>query len=143
MTNTKISLIKFENSDIITIIKAVDPCKAHGFDDISKSKLKVCVSAIIKPLALSIHQSGFHCNDSCINRLLCIVHYLYKAFHAYPTLDARSVFLDMSKAFDKVWHEGLIYQLKSMGVSDSLLKLIKNFSTNRFQRILLNGQTSE
>ena len=68
---------------------------------------------------------------------------MYKAFDAYPTLDARGVFLDMSKAFDKVWHEGLIYKLKSMGVSDSLLKLFQSFLTNRFQRVLLNGQTSE
>ena len=92
---------------------------------------------------LSIHQSGFCSNDSCINQLLFIVHTLYKAFDAYPTLDARGVFLDMSKAFDKVWHEGLIYKLKSMGVSDSLLKLFQSFLTNRFQRVLLNGQTSE
>ena len=49
----------------------------------------------------------------------------------------------MSKAFDKVWHEGLIYKLKSVGVSDSLLKLFQSFLTNRFQRVLLNGQTSE
>ena len=51
--------------------------------------------------------------------------------------------MDMSKAFDEVWHEGLIYKLKSMGVSDSLLKLFQSFLTNRFQRVLLNGQTSE
>ena len=49
----------------------------------------------------------------------------------------------MPKAFDKVWHQGLIYKLKSVGVSDSLLKLIQSFLTNRFQRVLLNGQTSE
>ena len=68
---------------------------------------------------------------------------MYKAFDAYPTLDARCVFLDISKAFDKVWQEGLIYKLKSMEVSDSLLKLFQSFLTNRFQRVLLNGQTSE
>ena len=49
---------------------------------------------------------------------------LYKAFNAYLSLDTRGVFLDMPKAFDKVWHEGLIYKLKLMGVSDSLLKLL-------------------
>ena len=92
---------------------------------------------------LSIHQSGCHSNDSCINQLLFIARTLYKAFDAYSSLDARGVFLDMSKAFDKVWHEGLIYKLKSMGVSDSLLKLFQSFLTNRFQRVLLNGQTSE
>ena len=49
----------------------------------------------------------------------------------------------MFKAFDKVWHVGLIYELKSVGVSGSLLKLIQSFLTSRFQRVLLNGQTSE
>ena len=49
----------------------------------------------------------------------------------------------MSKAFDKAWHQGLIFKLKSIGVSDSLLSLIESFLRNRFQRVLLNGQTSE
>ena len=49
----------------------------------------------------------------------------------------------MSKAFDKVWHEGLIFKLKSMGISDALLDLIGSFLENRFQRVVLNGQTSE
>ena len=51
---------------------------------------------------LSVHQSGFRSNDSCVNQLLSIVHNLYKAFDAYPTLKTRGVFLDMSKAFGKV-----------------------------------------
>ena len=33
MINAKISSFKFENSDIINVIKALDPCKAHGYDD--------------------------------------------------------------------------------------------------------------
>ena len=49
----------------------------------------------------------------------------------------------LSKAFDKVWHQGLIFKLKSIGVSDSLLSLMESFLSNRFQRVLLNGQTSE
>ena len=52
-------------------------------------------------------------------------------------------FFDISKAFDKVWHEGLIFKIKSMGISDALLELIKSFLTNRFQRVVLNCQTSE
>ena len=92
---------------------------------------------------LSIHQSFFCYNDSCISQLLFIVHTLYKAFDAYRTLDAKGAFLDMSKDFDKVWHEELICKLKSMGVPDSLLKLSQCFLTNRFQRVLLNGQTSD
>ena len=93
---------------------------------------------------LSVHQSGFGSNDSCVNQLLSIVHNLLKkAFDAYPTLETCGVFLDMSKAFDKVWHQGPIFKLKSTGVSDSLLSLIESFLSNRFQRVLLNGQTSE
>ena len=53
------------------------------------------------------------------------------------------MFLDISKAFDKVWHQGLIFILQSLGVSDSLSNLIESFLSNRFQRVILNGQTSK
>ena len=49
----------------------------------------------------------------------------------------------MSKAFDKVWHEGLIFKLKSRGISSASLDLTGSFLENRFQRVVLNGQTSE
>ena len=81
---------------------------------------------------LSADQSGFRENDSCVNQLLSIVLNIYSAFDAYPTLESRGVFLDMSKAFDKVWHEGLIFKLKSMGISEALLELIKSFLVHRF-----------
>ena len=54
----------------------------------------------------------------------------------------RSVFLDMSKAFDKVWHEGLLYKLKYMGISGDLYNLPENNFSGRFQRVILNGQQS-
>ena len=55
----------------------------------------------------------------------------------------RGVFLDISKAFDKVWHDGLIFRLKSYGIEGELLLLLKNYLHNREQRVVLNGQTSE
>ena len=66
------------------------------------------------------------------NQPLLIVPNLNKAFDAYPTLETRGVFLDMSKAFDKIWHEGLIFKLKLVGVTDSLLRLMESFLSNRF-----------
>ena len=46
-------------------------------------------------------------------------------------------------AFHRVWHGGLIFKLKSMGISDAFLELVKSFLTNRFKKVVLNGQTSE
>ena len=54
---------------------------------------------------ISTNHSDFKPGDSCINQLLSITHEIYKSFD--DGLEVRSVFLDISKAFDKVWHEGL------------------------------------
>ena len=47
----------------------------------------------------------------------------------------------MSKAFDKVWHEGLLYKFKSMGIPGEFYNLLENYLSGRLQRIILNGQT--
>ncbi len=49
----------------------------------------------------------------------------------------------MSKAFDKVWHDGLIFKLKRNGVNGKLLALLKNYLQNRKQRVVINGSESE
>ena len=74
---------------------------------------------------ISHHQSGFKPGDSCINQLLSITDEIYQSFD--EGFDVRSVFLDMSKAFDKVWHDGLIFKLKQNGISGNLLNLLSNF----------------
>ena len=57
-------------------------------------------------------------------------------------LEMRGDFLDISKAFDKVWHEGLIYMLRRNGICGNLLQLLISFLDSRKQRVLLNGQCS-
>ena len=91
---------------------------------------------------LNPNQSGFRPSDSCINQLLAITHEIFEAFDCNPPLEVRRVFLDISKTFDKVWHEGLIYKIKSMGISGELCKLLENYLSGRYQRVVLNGQTS-
>ena len=54
----------------------------------------------------------------------------------------RGVFLDISKAFDKVWHSGLLFKLQAYGVEGQLLALLKDYLHNHKQRVVLNGQTS-
>ena len=55
---------------------------------------------------LSPKQSGFRSGESCINQLLSINHEILNAFD--KGLEVREIFLDISKPFDKVWHDGLI-----------------------------------
>ena len=88
-------------------------------------------------------QSGFLPGDSCIAQLLSIIHEIQTAFDNNPTVDVRGVFLDISKAFDKVWHSGLLFKLKAYGIEGQLLALLKDYLHGRQQRLVLNGQTSD
>ena len=49
---------------------------------------------------------------------------------------------DISKAFDKVWHQGLLYKLKQNGISGNSLEILTGFLKDRKQRVVLNGQNS-
>ena len=89
---------------------------------------------------LSDAQSGVRPSDSCEYQLLSVVHDIYKSFDCNPPLEVRGIFLDISKAFDRVWHDGLIYKIKSFGISSTPLKLIETLS-NRYQRVVLNSQS--
>ena len=100
------------------------------YDFIDKSKL------------FNNNQSGTRPSVSCINELIAIALNIFSAFDANPSLEVRGVFLDLSKAFDRVWHDCLLYKLKSNGIDGSLFKLIKSFLNNICQRVVLNDQSS-
>ena len=96
----------------------------------------------------TLSQLSFLTGDSCIPQLLSIIYEIQAAFDNSPTVDVRGVFLDISKGFDKLWHDGLIFKLWSYGVEGELLSLLQNFATfatpnlqNREQRAVLNGRT--
>ena len=69
-----------------------------------------------------------------------ITHEVYKSFDEDHKV--RSVFLDISKAFDKVWPDGLIFKLTQNGIPGNLLKLLRDFLSEIRQRVVLNGQAS-
>ena len=206
LTDKRLSTIKFVDTDILKIIRNLNPNKAHGHDKLSIRMLKICDNSICRPLELifndclangivpsvwkkgnivpvhkkndkqrlnnyrpisllpirskiferiifneifrfiikndliSQHQSGFKPGDPCINQLLSITHEIYQLFD--QGFDVRSVFLDICKAFDKVWHDGIIFKMKQNGISGNVLNLLSNFLRNRNQRVVLNGQTS-
>ena len=89
---------------------------------------------------ISQNQSGFKPGDSCTNQLLSIKHQIYKSLDIGH--EVRSVFLDISKAFDKVWRKGLIFKLKQNGISGNLLSTLTDFLNFRKQRVVLNGPLS-
>ena len=88
-------------------------------------------------------QSSFLSRNSCIAQLLSIIHGIQSAFDDNPTFDMRGIFLDISKAFDKVWHDEVLFRLKTYSVEGYLLLLLKTYPKNRKQKVILDGQTSE
>jgi len=87
------------------------------------------------------HQSGFIPGDSTVNQLITICHKLH--YHMDIKEDVIAIFLDLTKAFDRVWHGGLLYKLEEIGVTGLLLKLISSYLTNRRQYVVLHGCISD
>ena len=85
------------------------------------------------------NQLGFHPGDSPTNQLLYLLDEIHQAFDSTTSLEVRAVFLDISKAFDKVWHDGSLFKLEQNGISGNLLTLLQNYLSNRKQRVVLNG----
>ena len=86
---------------------------------------------------LSSLQSGFIPGDSTVNQLT----FLYNTF--CQALDSgkevRAVFCDISKAFDRAWHAGLLLKLKTAGVAGSVLTWFKSYLSDIRQRVVLPG----
>ena len=90
---------------------------------------------------ISQNQSGFKPGDSCTNQVISITHEINQSFD--NGLEVRRVFLDISKAFEKVWHEDLIYKLKQNEIKVNLLNSLTNFLNDRKQEVVLNSHHSE
>lgn len=86
-------------------------------------------------------QSGFVPGDSTVNQLVSIYDTFCKALD--NGLEVRVVFFDISKAFDKVWHQGLLRKIEFAGISGSLLKWFENYLSARRQRVVLPGVKSD
>ena len=89
------------------------------------------------------NQSGYRPGHSTTNQLLYLLDEIHQAFDSTTSLEVRAVFHDISKAFDKVWHDGLIFKLEQNGISGNLLKLFQNYLSNRKQRVVQNGTFSD
>ena len=82
---------------------------------------------------LNCNKSGFLPGDSFVHQLLSVTQEIYKSSDANTSLEVRGVFLDIFKAFDRVWHNGLLYKLKLSGICGRYYNLI----------VIFRQQTSE
>ena len=85
-------------------------------------------------------QSGFIPGDSTVNQLVDIYNTFCKALDEGK--EVRAIFCDISKAFDRVWHKGLLFKLRAAGVSGSLLNWFSDYLNDRKQKVVLPGASS-
>ena len=83
---------------------------------------------------ISSNQPCFRPGGSCINQLLSNAHEIFESFDV--GLEVKSVFLDISKAFNKLWHDGIIYKLTQNEISGNLLNLLQTL-LNKLKKSLL------
>ena len=84
------------------------------------------------------NQSGFKTGDSCIDQLLSVTHEICKSFDG--GYKVRGLFLEIYKAFDKVWHSHVPYKLRQNGITGNLSNNLTDFLKDKKQRVLLNVQ---
>ena len=89
---------------------------------------------------LTWRNSGYRKKDSTANQLIYIVNNIYKSLDNQE--ECAMVFLDQSKAFDRIYHEGLKVKLKSMGINGPLFDLICNYLDERKLRVAVDGSKS-
>ena len=77
----------------------------------------------------------------CMDALLTISHQLHKSLDT--EMESYIVQLDFSAAFDRISHSGLLFKLKSIGMGGSAMSICSEFLTNRRQRVVVVGATSE
>ena len=86
-------------------------------------------------------QYGFRSSRSTADLLTVISDRIARAFNRSGA--TRAVALDIYKAFDRVWHAGLLHKRKSYGISGQIIGLISSFLSNRRLRVVLNGTSSQ
>lgn len=90
---------------------------------------------------LSPHQYGFRAGFSCTSQLIRLFHSWASALDKNKTSDV--VFLDFEKAFDSVPHKHLISKLGRYGINGQILEWLGDFLQDRFQRVVLEGESSD
>lgn len=91
-------------------------------------------------LLLPDQQFGFRKNHSCDHQLLRVTNKIAQGLNTYKPTGV--VFLDVAKAFDRVWHEGLLFKLILKKFPNSLVNLVASYLRNRSFHVAIRGERS-
>ena len=99
------------------------------------------VSALESHLILSPSQFGFRAKRSTVSLLVDAVDDWSLCLEQHGTVHC--LLLDFAKAFDSVPHERLLLKLSSLGIHGYILRWLRFFLTQRKQRVVINGVSSD
>ncbi|CAH2210540.1 jg4829, partial [Pararge aegeria aegeria] len=92
---------------------------------------------------LNDEQFGFRAKHSCVHQAHRLTEEIVTNFNRYRHLaPTGAVFFDIVKAFDRVWHAGLLYKLHYLGVPARLVRFLRAFLTDRIFRYRIDGTLS-
>ena len=140
----------WKTANIIALFKKGDKSLASNYRPIS---LISCVGKVMERIVFKHiynhlvennlifkNQSGFLPGHSTVYQLIDIYHQIcYAADNKETTC---IIFCDISKAFDRVWHDGLIFKLKQNGITGNLLIWLKSYLINRKQMVRVGNDVS-
>ena len=138
-------------SSVVPVFKNVEErstaknyCPVSFLSVVSKVLEKLVSNRVVDHLYkcgfFSDFQYGFRSSRSTADLLTVVSDRIPRVFNRFGATGA--VPLDVSKAFDRVWHNGLLYKLKSYGISGQIFGLISSFLSSRRLQVVLNGKSS-
>jgi hypothetical protein len=141
----------WKQANVLPIFKKDDPGTTTNYRPVSLlSRLSTIFERIVfkhlfnyfrEHFLISIWQSGFLPGTSTVTQLIELYDQFCKAID--DRKEVRIIFLDISKAFDRVWHRGLLHKLRKCGIRGRLLVWLTDYLKDRQQRVVINGQVSD
>jgi ribonuclease HI len=117
---------------------SLTPCLCKLFEKIITSRLTWFLEHELK---YDINQSGFRSGRSTNDNIARIYHDALLQVHDKGL--TKAIFIDITKAFDMVWHDGLLFKLHNIGVNGKLFTFIQKFLTNRTFQVLIKDVLSD
>ena len=113
------------------------PCLAKLFEKVINIRLQTFLN---EHNIINTNQYGFRRGHSTVHQVHRMVEIIGEAFNNREAVGA--VFLDVEKAFDSLWHKGLIYKLLLQDIPKPLVHIIHSFISNRCFQVRVNNTLS-